>query len=124
MPTETLWLSSASLLSKWGFEDGDMPDELCDYFDARGTPWEQVDWHATLVKLVRTFLLPVIDQKIEVDEISTIHNPIRARTVDGQQVDSYETDSSTPLTPDGVDVPLSAILALLVYEDDELEGER
>ena len=76
------------LLSKWGFEDGDM---LIDF------TYESDDWgakqicdpHALLVESVRRFILPNLAQHVEVFEIGGIHNPIRAKSVDGAEFDNY-----------------------------------
>lgn len=55
-------LASASLLSKWGFNDGDVPEAVMDYCDDHGIDWSDYDWHETLQKLVRTHLLPAMLQ--------------------------------------------------------------
>jgi hypothetical protein len=112
--TPTLELFAWGLLSKWGFGDGDMPEEVMDYLDAvgRGHEYVDVDWHVALRKLVRRYLLPALAEhhQIEVYDIDTIHNPIRAAKLDGQDVDHYaEKPWDTPLTPESVVVPWSAI---------------
>lgn len=111
------------LLSKWGFGDGDMLDDLLfDWLDDtgrsipernghRGT-WE----HRVLVRLVREFVVPAIDQPIEVYEIGTAHNPIRASSVNGEPWDVYTTDTEGVLTPEWVDVPLSEVLRVAAEE--------
>lgn len=107
MSEPSIALYSASLLSKWGFNDGDTPDEWLDYCDDHGIDYLKIDF--PLVELVRRFLLPKIDQKITVVELDTHHNPIRAREVDG--VDMFEVwHGKAPepvLTPEFVTVPLS-----------------
>lgn len=94
-----------SLLSKWGFGDGDMLDDLL--FD-NGLPYG----HDVLIRVVRNKILPVIQQNVEVYEISTNHNPIRAKAVDGIEVDDYNYNPNIKLTPEYVDVPDSEILEL------------
>ncbi len=109
MSEPILRLYSNSLLSKWGFNDGDIPEAVYDLFEENGVDY---DWHATLIALVRTHLIPVLDQDVEVFEIETIHNPIRVRTVDGKLVNHHEIDSSVRLTPKYIDVSLSIVLAV------------
>ena len=74
------------------------------------------DEHAVLCAVVRQKLLPALAQKVEVEEISTIHNPIRARTVDGTDVTHLHYDSSLRteglLTPASVDVTGAEVLAI------------
>lgn len=103
-------LFSAGLLSKWGFGDGDTPDHVYDYCDEHGIPY--LSWHPLLVRLVREFLLPVLDQRVEVVEISTHHNPIRAEKVDGVDVTDgwYEVEDRVHLTPEYVDIPLTEVV--------------
>jgi hypothetical protein len=111
----TIHLFSDALLSKWGFGDGDEPDAWMDYCDEHGIDWTRIEWHPILVRLVRTHLLPAIDQRVEVVEIETIHNPIRAETVDGVDVTDHWYDSSgsgPALTPECVEVPFGEVLKI------------
>ncbi len=110
-----LLLLSWGLLSKFGFSDGDMPDDLEDWLEDRlgidGA--REVPWHTVLEALVREHLLPVLDQTVEVVSIETNHNPIRAITVDGVDViDFWYGDPGRPeLTPDCVTVSYETVLA-------------
>jgi hypothetical protein len=112
MTEPSLTLFSSGLLSKWGFSDGDIPDQLLDWCDTRSIPYP-ADWHATLRHLVREHLIPALDQTVTVTEIETSHNPIRAETVDGVDVtECWSGDQDEPtLTPEFVDVPYSVVLA-------------
>lgn len=58
-------LFAESLLSKWGFEDGDV---LADDTGVR---------HELLVQVIKDHLLPLL-HGVEVFEICTCHNPVRA----------------------------------------------
>lgn len=71
-------LSARDLASKWGFNDGDMPDELWDLLDLIDERME-VDWHAVLRRVVRARLLPLLSPEVAltVYDIETCHNPIR-----------------------------------------------
>lgn len=82
-------LEASELLSKWGFEDGD----ICD--------------HELLIYLVRKHLQPLLDERVELEEIVTCHNPIRATIETRQYVDEsisvkvkypdwYNEDGVTP----------------------------
>lgn len=127
-----LWLGSASLLSKWGFEDGSVPVEAYDWLEdggrlPEGYPrgaggggwpdhmWLHRVWDAVLVELVRSRLLPVLDQRVEVFVIGG-HNPVRAESVDGVPVPErvlYDPRAAEPrLTPDGVLVPWDEVMAV------------
>jgi hypothetical protein len=112
MPEPVLTLFSSSLLSKWGFNDGNDPDDWLDYCEAHGIDYNAVDF--PLVALVRQHLLPVLDQDVTVVEIETSHNPIRAELVDGIDVTEawYGRAPEPTLTPEYVDVPLSVVAEL------------
>lgn len=70
MANRVVTFHADSLASKWGFEDGDILGE----FDLPNS----VDEHALLIRLVRAHLLPLLNPRLEVIEIGTCHNPIRA----------------------------------------------
>ena len=114
------WLASQGLLSRWGFNDGDpyLDGGFEDWRDAHGLPLltgAEEDW--LLRHLVRTWLVPALDQVVEVVDIETSHNPIRASKVDGVDVDgcwSYPYDQSWPgLTPEAVFVTFEDAQAAL-----------
>ena len=75
---ESVTLFAESLLSKWGFHDGDQLDWLYDFGIS--------DDHPVLIEVVKTKLLPALSHHVEVREISCIHNPIRASKIDGKGV--------------------------------------
>jgi hypothetical protein len=104
-----LFLYSECLLSKWGFTDGDEPDFWLDWCDEQGVDYNAWDWHTVLRRLVREHLAPKLDQRVELVDIETIHNPIRAETVDGVEVDWY-ADQPITLTPDHVEIPFPEVL--------------
>ncbi|MFI0480712.1 hypothetical protein [Actinomadura sp. 9N215] len=116
-----LILTSDSLLSKWGFNDGDEPDALLDHLDGLGRTGRDGYlpgdvWHRVLCRLVREHLIPQLVQDVEVDVLVTSHNPIRARTVDG--VDVTRPPFPQPdLTPESVSVPIDVVMAAI---DDEI----
>jgi hypothetical protein len=86
--TSGVILRADCLLSKWGFGDGDAPDHYLDWLDGRELPYPE-GWHKILRHLVRTRLLPLVIEDIEVYDIETIHNPIRASRVNGVEIDDY-----------------------------------
>lgn len=110
MSDPTLWLSSSCLLSKYGFNDGDEPDAWLDWCDEQGIDYNAWPWHHVLRRLVREHLVPKLDQHVEVYDIDTIHNPIRALTVDGVSIDDLADHPDGMLTPDGVEVAYSEVL--------------
>jgi hypothetical protein len=112
----TITLHASGLLSKWGFSDGETPDAWFDYLAEQGVDWDDAEW--PLTALVRRFLLPELAKHhaIEVYEIESIHNPIRASKVDGIEIDDYAATPQVDLTPPWVDVPLSEALRI-AHED-------
>lgn len=69
MKPHELMIDGYGLLSKFGYSDGDMCN---DYFE------EKVDCHKLICLLVKTHLQPLLDDRVELFEIVTGHNPIRA----------------------------------------------
>lgn len=115
-----LYLHSSGLLSKWGFNDGAAPDDVLDYCEERGLLtdahgyYQPVSWRPILEQLVRRYLLPTLDQHVTVVHIETTHNPIRAETVDGVNVDDCWHDGGGPeLTPESVTIPMAEVAALI-----------
>lgn len=109
----TLALHSDGLLSKWGFNDGDTPDNLLDYCDAHGLDYP-VGWRRLLYQLVAERLVPALDQEVTITYIVTNHNPVRALTVDGVDVRAewYDGDARTALTPPSVEVTMADVIAM------------
>lgn len=124
MAERILTLFSADLLSKWGFWDGSDPDEWMDYCDAEGIDWSNLDFPTAAV--VRSHLVPALDQDVTVVDIETSHNPIRVETIHGEDVLDYwrRGDGSHLLTPESVDVPLSSVLALALDQAGLNEAPR
>jgi hypothetical protein len=110
-----LTLFSAGLLSKWGFNDGDEPDDVADWLETDGISYGDISWHPVLRRLVREHLLPALEQTVVVYDIETIHNPIRAESVDGIRVDDYYQTGirgeTLTLTPEYIEVPYALVLA-------------
>lgn len=107
-------LFSSSLLSKWGFNDGDTPDQWWDYCDAHAVDYREASF--PLVDVVQRYLIPRLDQTVTVHLVETGHNPIRVDTVDGVDVTEEwygRSTATTVLTPEYVDVPLSEVLKLV-----------
>lgn len=92
--SDGLWLSAASLASKFGFNDGDVPDWLLDVCDERELRYPD-DWHNTLRGLVRDYLLPAFPVRPSVYDVSTNHNPIR--TDDFTEDDAPHVEVLVPL---------------------------
>lgn len=108
----TLTLFSSSLLSKWGFNDGDDPEDWLDWCDNQGIEHNAFDFPWTAI--VRKHLAPAIEQDVTVVDIETSHNPIRVDTVNGTDVREawYGRAEAPTLTPDHVDVPMDEVLRL------------
>jgi hypothetical protein len=116
MPEPHLTLFSWCLLSKWGFNDGDAPDQWYDYCEALSVDYTKLDF--PLVQLVRRYLVPKLEQAVKVIDVETSHNPIRVETVDGQDVTEawYGRTPAPTLTPEYVDVPMADVLRLALTE--------
>jgi hypothetical protein len=122
--SEGLVLISSGLLSKWGFCDGDvLDDDLYEELEEIGF-WEAdlrsvrdpaVAFslgHRALIRLVREYLVPRLDQDVEVVEIGSSCNPIRASKVDGVDVEGcwYGNQPDPHLTPESVVVSTVDVL--------------
>lgn len=81
-------LYTAGLFSKWGFGDGDI---LSDFMYDTDNLY-RVNEHKLLFRLVRKFVLPVLNYKVEVCYVKTIHNPVRAEMVDGEDYSNWYED--------------------------------
>lgn len=87
--TKTYTFFSDSLLSKWGFGDGNMLDELCGATS-----------HDDLALFVDKIIVSQItSHKVTARRVHTIHNPIRAEFVDGVEA-LYPVDERFELKPE------------------------
>lgn len=128
MPTvtePTVTLFSSDLLSKWGFNDGDTPEHWLHWCETQGVDHNAFSfpWAA----LVRRHLVPAIEQDVTVVEILTMHNPIRAQTVDGIDVTQLWRGGgggAPTLTPELVEVPMAEVLRLALEEAGLSEARR
>lgn len=90
---DTLVLSAASLCSKWGFCDGDILSEdvsdrwLSEEFGRDW--WTSIKHHTLLCLLVERHLLPLLPAGVETYVIGGCHNPIRVKSVNGEEWDNY-----------------------------------
>ena len=101
----------SGLLHKFGFGDGDMLEDL------REEHGLKVDRSDLLAAVVERLVVPRLDQRVETYTIGSMHNPIRARTVDGE-----EADLDSTLTPEVIEVPIAQIIEVartLPTVDDE-----
>jgi hypothetical protein len=112
-----LTLASDGLLSKWGFNDGGLPDDLLDWLEAETGQARWESWHAVLRRLVADFLVPALDQGVELAFITTAHNPVRAGKVDGRDAEDLWYGSGL-LSPGSVRVPFPVVLRYLREEGD------
>ncbi|MCX4974233.1 hypothetical protein [Streptomyces sp. NBC_00620] len=116
MALPLLTLFSSSLLSKWGFNDGSTPDDWLDYCEARHIDHTKVAF--PLAPLVRRHLLPALEQQVTLVDMESSHNPIRALTVDGQDMTEvwHGREPEPTLTPEAVHVPMAIVLDLALTE--------
>jgi hypothetical protein len=117
-PALVLWTDG--LYSKWGFSDGDFPDDLEEWLEAeaQGLSWfDRSAWHSVLIRLVREFVIPRLDQAVTVCLVNTHHNPIRAVSVDGREITHWDHlgdgGRAPTLMPDRVSIPFSEVLRVM-----------
>lgn len=93
-------LRSESLNYKWGFDDGDVLDDI---LYSSGLSLERPRgahlWyeHEVLARVVERFLLPLIPG-VDVFRIGTSHNPIRAQNKDAPEGVSVSVSESDVLS--------------------------
>lgn len=113
MSDPTFTLDADGLLSKWGFGDGDaLSDWWWDHY-GEDAPFDDRE---ALHALVIAYLVPAIHdaaREVEIVRIETIHNPVRADTLDGVKVDHYSTRPWTIDPPVVVQVTRQQIEELL-----------
>lgn len=103
---------TSGLLSKFGFKDGDILDDI--WFDVEDSGIEpKIDRHQFLIKVVKELLIPKIDNNIELLEIDTIHNPIRASKVDGIDINSFD-DNNIIINPKFIEIESELLEKFLV----------
>lgn len=115
IPDGHLYLDADSLLSKWGFSDG---EALSDWWWDRFDESPAFNDHDLLHALVMAYLVPAIRDagyEVEIVRIETSHNPVRAETLDGVEVDHYAHERLVPpvwviLSPGQVDQIVSQIV--------------
>lgn len=105
---------TCGLLSKWGFLDGELLSDATDEVYSYDPETEK----RALVAVVKHFVIPKIENAIELVEITTIHNPIRAVRVDGVNVNALwfsdlSDEQHSMIRPTCVEVPLHDIIAFL-----------
>lgn len=103
MDDRPLHLDMSSLCSKWGFGDGDMLDDW--WWDTYGEA-PSLNSDDLLHALVLTYLAPAIEaagHRVEIVRVETCHNPVRAISLDGLEVDWYSLEDE--LSDVSVDVP-------------------
>ena len=114
---DTITLFPFDLVSKFGFEDGDV---MFHFMEDHGLDFERLDHHDLLIAVVEQLLVPRLDQAVETFTLVSLHNPIRAGKVDGQEA-SYDS----VFTPESVEIPVAEILeiAASLVEPDEEPGQ-
>ena len=105
------------LLSKWGFADGTLLDELLrkngyDHLDEESDEWTEFS-RRVLCEVVELLVCTQIHSAIKPYRMLTSHNPIRVYEVDGRHITDWpEPPTLQPLT---VAVPKEVILATAVH---------
>ena len=102
---------TSGLLSKWGFDDGELLIDLLLDHGFTGSRGQ------VLAETVIQHVIPVLDQKeIELIKVHdwnwSCHNPIRAERVNGVEVDDLEYKPNPTLTPEFIDIEEEAILTI------------
>ena len=101
-PSSTITFYPDGLTHKFGFSDGDLLADLVEEHHLA------VYHHDLLEAVVVRLVVPRLDQEVEVYRIeATLHNPMRARTIDGVEADHGDT-----LTPEIIEIPVADILEI------------
>lgn len=87
------------LLSKWGFGDGDSLSEYLDEYVSEDLRYK-ITHHKLLEELVKRYLLPELEDKVEIFYIETIHNPIRAEMINGKYYTNHYSHDDCGLLGD------------------------
>jgi hypothetical protein len=96
------------LLSKWGLEDGDILQSL---LVQHGFDLGTLNDHDVLRSIIKELVIPAIVNCVEIQELSTLHNPVRITAVDGAPVDnSRASHPEIDLQPTVIDVPDEVVL--------------
>lgn len=92
--TEPMFTMHAdSLLSKWGFGDGDALSEWWWHRFETDPPFND---HDVLFNLVEAYLAPKMRAagwEVDLVKIATIHNPVRAERLNNAEIDWYTGDN-------------------------------
>ena len=106
--SDGLLMSTEDLLSKFGFNDGDVPDELWDILYRAKISMSIEIWENVLRKLVRKHLLPLLPDGTEAYDIASAHNPIR--------VDEFPTGSKVSDLIVDIVVPWDIVVNEIISE--------
>lgn len=99
---------TADLLSKWGFDDGDLIDN---FLQSHQFPIDIIDTTPLWQRVFAELVLPAIENEIEFAWEPSMHNSALAKTVDGVKVGrSADRHSEIHIRPEYVDVPDDDIL--------------
>ena len=112
-------LDASSLLSKWGFADGDaLSDWWWDNFDC-DPPFSD---HDAIYSLAEKYLVPQMELAgwtVELVRIQTIHNPARAERLNGVEVDWYAGTTEIPVEARVTKEQILAVVATLAPVTEE-----
>ena len=117
LSNETIEFETDHLLSKWGFADGTLLDELLrengyTHLDEASEEWYEFSRRA-LCEVVELFVCTQIRNAIKPYRMLTSHNPIRVYEVDGRHVSDWPEPPT--LQPFTVAVPKDVILETAVH---------
>ncbi len=103
VPPEEFVFETVSLYQRSGFKGGEL---LREAFPALGAS----ELRELLVDVVRGYVLPQLDQDVQVLQIPSVHNPVRATNVGGQSVTwTAEFGTGPTITPKTVRVPIADV---------------
>ena len=99
---------TADLLSKWGFDDGDLIDN---FLESHNFPIDIIDTSPLWERIFTQLVLPEIENDLTFEWTPSMHNGARAKTVDGNVIDhTAEKHPDVHVRPEYVDVPDHRIL--------------
>lgn len=117
--SNTVRFYTNGLCSKFGFNDGDLLEDVIE--DLNDGVFIPALNHRVLAAVVKEFVIPKLDQNVEIMEVETIHNPIRVSKINGVELTYNQGDPT--LTPEYIDVSKDAIIKIVTRESHSMEDE-
>lgn len=112
---EAITFEPADVFSKWGFNDGDLLDDLlAEWMENNAVHPRAMESGLVLYHVVERLVLPNLPHRITLERGKLLHNAARAATVNGTPVDDLSVDDLRRIMNDldllPVTIPVEEIL--------------